>query len=541
MQCAGLELVVRVPDYREPVAEVKGHVASLPALDELPSGCFPRIGQRCPVHKGPRRKRAEAVWNIGRSTAWREVRNVAQAPGLTGPEAHRLSHCLGSHRVGSLAMWGTTGMPWRAIGERLGLRRRLRGPERPPWTVLPSVEALSWRTVIVQADGHPMGRRFGQGVLIGTGRVLTALAAVRGAGRILVSPDGRVGAWARVLRVHPATGLAELEVPTASMPPAWLASRPPARGARLVRYVRKPDGGLLEWVFTVARAVRADSWVFELATEGRPMPVGSPLLDRLGRLVGLVVAGVGDRRVAVARACALRPRRMGRPIPSPMLEAVARRGAGDAAGTHGAALRWLAGDPASAAAWVVLGEVLLGLGRPHDARAALWRALALDPEAGRGWRALAFAHLRLREDRRARRAARRAVALLPEDPSAWIALAEVACRLRMLDEALAAADQAARLDPGDADAWEIRARAHLLRGEHEVAFRAFRVALRLDPDHEKAWGGLGMAAAELADAETLLEAIARLEAMGSRLAKALHHCLSPEMRPQAGERGDGRS
>ncbi|MGC8882676.1 MAG: tetratricopeptide repeat protein [Bryobacteraceae bacterium] len=79
--------------------------------------------------------------------------------------------------------------------------------------------------------------------------------------------------------------------------------------------------------------------------------------------------------------------------------------------------RAVAGAPEFAEAWLVLGNWLLGKGRPAEAAEALERAAALEPQRSVAWEALGRARLALGDRERARQAAARAAltAARPQD------------------------------------------------------------------------------------------------------------------------------
>ncbi len=286
--------------------------------------------------------------------------------------------------------------------------------------VMPHVQAMGLRTVLVVAE-RDGGAVACQGVVANTDRVLTALDAVRGARRIGAGVRLDRLAPAAVGRVFPGVGIAELEVPTGPVRPIWITAVAPRRGQRLVRYLRKGDGTLMERAFRADVPVREDEAAFELRCGAHPMPLGTPLFHRLGSLVGLVVARSGAERVVVARALCTTSCWAG-PPGSPILDAQARREERDTEGTVAAARRAAAPGSGDADAWLAAGEAALRAGDGRAALEAADRAARLAPWRADAWELQGRARLALGEHELARRTFEVALRLDPADDRAWCGL-----------------------------------------------------------------------------------------------------------------------
>jgi len=288
--------------------------------------------------------------------------------------------------------------------------------------VMPHVQAMGLRTVLVVAerDGEAVAC---QGVVTAADRVLTALDAVRGAPRIGAGVRLDRLAPAAVGRVFPGVGLAELEVPTGPTRPIWITAVAPGRRERLVRYLRRRDGGLMERVLRTGARVREDEAAFELRCGGHPMPLGTPLFHRLGSLVGLVVARSGPERVVVARALCTSSHWAGAPG-SPILDALARREGRDDGDEVAAAqrARVVAPGAGDADAWLALGEAKLRAGDGRAALEAADRAARIAPWRADVWELQGRARLALGEHELARRTFEVALRLDPADDRAWCGL-----------------------------------------------------------------------------------------------------------------------
>jgi predicted O-linked N-acetylglucosamine transferase (SPINDLY family) len=153
--------------------------------------------------------------------------------------------------------------------------------------------------------------------------------------------------------------------------------------------------------------------------------------------------------------------------------------------------RTIAISPASAEAWLVRGNILAELKRPHEARPAFEKALALNPGDANAFVGLGHVQLELKHPDKALAAYERATTLQPGFVAAWLGLAEALFRLNDLPPALAAYQRALALDGNLAVAWLGSGNALGGMDRHVEALAAFDMALQQDNRLAAAWLGRG--------------------------------------------------
>jgi S1-C subfamily serine protease len=147
--------------------------------------------------------------------------------------------------------------------------------------------------VLVQACGREGA---GSGFVVGPGRVLTNAHVVRGADAVVVRSRDGTQRPARVVLFDPAADAAVLDVaglgaralrpavPAGRGTDAWVAGHPLGGPLRVVTAT----------VLRMAAGREGDRQTYVLRTVVRPGNSGGPLLDRDGRVLGLVYATAAD-------------------------------------------------------------------------------------------------------------------------------------------------------------------------------------------------------------------------------------------------------
>jgi tetratricopeptide (TPR) repeat protein len=156
----------------------------------------------------------------------------------------------------------------------------------------------------------------------------------------------------------------------------------------------------------------------------------------------------------------------------------------------------LAAEPDDRSVLLILGDVLLDLGRHTEAQSVLERALALSPPSephrhASALRLLGQLHERRGEDREAETCYRQAMASAPEHASAYIHLGALYAQRGRLAEAEAIHQRATRCAEGAVDEALLNlGLVRRARGDYLGALESLRAALALDPEDETARSAL---------------------------------------------------
>lgn len=89
-------------------------------------------------------------------------------------------------------------------------------------------------------------------------------------------------------------------------------------------------------------------------------------------------------------------------------------------------------------------------------------------------------------------ALQKAIQLFPEDDGAWMLLGLEYGDLRQYDKAVSSEEEAIRLKPDNENAWSELGAAYTLLGQYDKAISADQEAVRLKPDDALAWNSLGL-------------------------------------------------
>ncbi len=157
---------------------------------------------------------------------------------------------------------------------------------------------------VAQAQPNRNARRVssGTGFVVAQDRVLTNQHVVDGCDRILArTADGRWLAAVPPARVDAQLDLALLSIPGNPGPTVAFRGAPPVRrGEGVVAYgfplagLLSADPKLTQGVVNALAGLRNDPNNFQVSAEVQPGNSGGPLLDMQGRVVGVVVAKLGE-------------------------------------------------------------------------------------------------------------------------------------------------------------------------------------------------------------------------------------------------------
>lgn len=238
----------------------------------------------------------------------------------------------------------------------------------------------------------------GSGVVVAPGRVLTVAHALRGAEPTLTLGDGRrvIG---RVLAADPDRDVAVLEADTGDIRPVeWRPEDADLAIGRPVIALADPGGSGLRatpgYVASLGRRFRGPRgrWVRDAIEHTAPLPRGSaggPLVDRAGRLLGVITvrvegglilaapadADLADRAERLGRGEAPSTRQLGVAVAPPRAARRMRRAVG-LPERDGLLVREVEEDGAAARAGLAAGDLIVAAaGRPVDRPESVHTAL----------------------------------------------------------------------------------------------------------------------------------------------------------------------
>jgi protein O-GlcNAc transferase len=212
----------------------------------------------------------------------------------------------------------------------------------------------------------------------------------------------------------------------------------------------------------------------------------------------------------------------------------ARRGAGDFAGAEAAFRAAVQTDPAYAAAYNAIGQVLLDQQRLNDAAACFARATALAPQLAQPHLNLGVARMMQRNFAEAVESLRRAVALDPQLAPAWLNLGGALQSLRQIDEAADALERAVALDP-TSHALNGLGLLRMAQGRIDDAVASLRRSVALDPTNASSNSNLLLALNYVEDIDP-----AEFFAEHLRWAERHERPLTKDRRPHSNDRSPDR-
>jgi tetratricopeptide (TPR) repeat protein len=188
-------------------------------------------------------------------------------------------------------------------------------------------------------------------------------------------------------------------------------------------------------------------------------------------------------------------------------------------------------QPASAEAWINLGNLLSLQELYEDAAASYRQALCLNPTLAEAYSNLGSTLSCLGRYEEAVTNCQQAIRLRPNYAKAYSHLGDAYKGLGRLDEAIGCYHQALALDPILAEAHNNLGAAHVEVNQLKEAVASYREALRLDPDSATVCSNLGGALvrrAELDDALALLQKAVRLQPNNAQVHYNLGYALGEQ-------------
>ncbi len=404
----------------------------------------------------------------------------------------------------------------------------------------------------------------GGGVVVGPWTVATSAHVVMGHGNLEVRQGSHQ--WTvKARREDPARDICLLFVPGLGLPMAAPRLPEELRLGQPVFSLGFPGGGdsvssagTLQglWCFRGGLLLQSDA-------STAPGSSGGGLFDAEGCLLGLnafvfpdqprlsfavPVAWVEELRAPEAQGSAQAP-----PLSSEFLGSLASDSANWPQWVE-FTRTWVRSTPTDPKGWTALGQALDArlrqleeLGFPEapegplalEARQAYRQALDLKVENARAWNNLGVSLDAQNRFDEALQAFQNAVELWPGYGLAWNNLGKAAFNARRQALALDAFRKGLGLMPEDASAWASRSECEAHLGLMEAAESSLSIATRFRPFRAEGWLELGRLRLRLGRREEAMDCLARLQRLGSPLAKRLKAELDQKRRP-AGEPIRGR-
>lgn len=391
--------------------------------------------------------------------------------------------------------------------------------------------------VVESLDAEGKVTKFGSGVVIASGSIITNRHVIEGGVSFRVEHNGKK--WpAKLTKVDPDHDLAELSVAGLDAPAVTVLDSAKLSVGETVYAIGSPEGleltiseGLISGLrdFDKGRVIQTSAAI-------SPGSSGGGLFDAQGRLVGITTfylkegqslnfALPAEWTVALNRQPALNGAASGLNHRSLVFRAllsfeVAYNDYN--AGRYEDALAAIKGTltilPDAWELWAFAGAVYGKLGQHSRAVGAELKAVKLKPGEAAAWYSLGLAYDNLGQNDEALNAYRQAIRIKPDYEEAWHNLGGIYNEFGQYDKEVSAEQEAIRLKPKDEGAWVDLGIGYFGLGLYDKAVSAEEEAIRLNPRDATVWYALGLCFKHAGRQSEVIKVYEKLKTLDPKLA-----------------------